>query len=48
MWICYFKNLLNGKEFEKVFYDQQEMNTFLTKCRYSKKIRFIGRQDVWA
>lgn len=44
---CYFRNLENGKTFSKVFDSPYLMNQFLTKCRYSKKIRCIGKVQVW-
>ena len=47
MWKCYFKNLENGKEFTKIFDSQYLMEKFLTKCRYSKKIKSIGKVKLW-
>lgn len=47
MFKCYFKNLENGKEFFKLFENPYEMNKFLTKCRYSKRIRCIGKTKLW-
>ena len=46
MYNCYFKNLETGKEFCKQFENPYLMNKFLTKCRYSKRIRFIGKTRV--
>lgn len=47
MWKCYFKNLENGKEFIKFFESQYLMEKFLTKCRYSKRIKSLGKVKVW-
>lgn len=47
MYICYFRDLNTNREFSKVFESPYLMNKFLTKCRYSKKIRLIGRTKVW-
>ena len=47
MWECYFKNLKSGEIFVKVFYSQYLMEQFLTKCRYSKKIRNIGKVKIY-
>ena len=46
MFRCYFKNVENGKEFCKEFDSPYLMNQFLTKCRYSKRIRLIGKTRV--
>lgn len=48
MWKCYFRNLDNGKEFSKIFESQYLMERFLTKCRYSKRIKCIGKVKQWA
>lgn len=42
MWKGYFRNLETGKIFTKMFDNDYEKRKFLTKCRYSKKIRFLG------
>lgn len=47
MYKCYFKNLENDKEFVKIFDNPYQMNQFLTKCRYSKRIKCIGKVKVW-
>lgn len=47
MYKGYFKNLLTGEVFEKIFDNQYEKNKFLTKCRYSKKIRSLGCVKIW-
>ena len=51
MWKGYFRNLETGKIFTKIFDNDYEKRKFLTKCRYSKKIRSLGcvRNDqlVW-
>ena len=47
MWKCYFRNLDNGKEFSKMFESQYLMERFLTKCRYSKRIKCIGKVKQW-
>lgn len=47
MYICYFKDLVNDREFCKKFSSPYLMNQFLTKCRYSKKIRFLGSSKQW-
>ena len=44
---CYCRNLENGKEFSKDFESPYLMNQFLTKCRYSKRIRCIGKVQLW-
>ena len=44
---CYFRNLENGKTFSKVFDSPYLMNQFLTKCRYSKRIRCICKVQVY-
>lgn len=46
MFKCYFKNLENGKEFCMAFESPYLMNQFLTKCRYSKRIRLIGKTRI--
>lgn len=48
MWKCYFRNLENNREFSKTFDSQYLMERFLTKCRYSKRIKCIGKVKVWA
>jgi len=48
MYICYFKNLINGEIFSKEFDSPYKMNKFLTKCRYSKKIQSLGSVQKWA
>lgn len=47
MYKCYFRNLENNKEFSKVFESPYLMNQFLTKCRYSKRIRLLGKVKLW-
>lgn len=47
MIIAYFKNLENGKEFSKEFYNEYDKREFLKKCKYSKKISYIGCTKVW-
>lgn len=42
MYTCYFKDLEKDRIFSKKFENPYLMNKFLTKCRYSKKIRYIG------
>lgn len=42
MWKGYFKNLKTGEIFTKVFKSPYMKNQFLTKCRYSKKIKSLG------
>lgn len=46
MFRCYFKNLENGNEFCKEFESPYLMNQFLTKCRYSKRIKLIGKTRI--
>lgn len=48
MYKCYFKNLNNNEEFYKLFDSPYLMNKFLNKCKYSKKIKYIGMVRVWA
>jgi hypothetical protein len=47
MYKCYFKNLEYGYEFTKTFDSPYLMNQFLTKCRYSKRIKLLGKTR-WA
>lgn len=47
MYICYFKDLIEDRIFSKKFDSPYLMNKFLTKCRYSKKIRCIGKSQQW-
>ena len=42
MWKGYFRNLETGKIFTKMFDNDYEKRKFLTKCRYSKKIKSLG------
>ena len=42
MYFCYFQDLEMDKVFSKVFESPYLMKKFLTKCKYSKKIRYIG------
>ena len=45
---CYFRNLDNNKIFSLKFDNPYEKNKFLTKCRYSKRIRYLGEgANVW-
>lgn len=50
MWKCYFKNLKTGVVFTKFFDNDYQKNIFMTKCRYSKKIKSLGsvRCDMFA
>lgn len=45
MWKCYFKNLKTDRVFTKFFKNDYQKNHFMTKCRYSKKIKSLG--SVW-
>lgn len=36
------QNLITGEVFSKYFYSPYKMNKFLTKVRYSKKIRKLS------
>ena len=47
MWECYFKNLETGEVFTKTFDSQYLMERFMTKCRYSKKIRSLGKVKLY-
>lgn len=47
MWKCYFRNLDTGKEFSIEFDNDYLMRQFLTKCRYSKRIKCIGKVKQW-
>lgn len=47
MWKCYFKNLKTGEIFTKFFDSPYLMKQFLTKCRYSKKIKSLGSVQVY-
>lgn len=42
MFKCYFKNLITGEIFTKIFDSPYLKDQFLTKCRYSKKIKSLG------
>ena len=42
MWKGYFKNLITGEIFTKIFQNDYEKRMFLAKCRYSKKIKSMG------
>lgn len=42
MYVCYFQDLEKDKIFSKAFESPYLMKKFLTKCKYSKKIRYIG------
>ena len=43
----YFKNLKTGEIFTKDFDSDYKKRVFLTKCRYSKKIKSLGCVKVW-
>lgn len=47
MWRVYLKNLQTGEEFHKEFESPYLMNQFLIKCRYSKKIKSLGKVKLW-
>ena len=47
MWKGYFKNLKTGEIFTKDFDSDYKKRVFLTKCRYSKKIKSLGCVKVW-
>lgn len=47
MWKGYFRNLKTGEIFTKMFDNDYDKRQFLTKCRYSKKIRSLGCVKVW-
>ena len=47
MWKCYLKNLEKDYTFEKYFDSQYLMNKFLTKVRYSKRLRLVGKIRVY-
>lgn len=42
MCICYFQDLLKDRIFPIKFDSPYKMRQFLKKCKYSKKIRYIG------
>lgn len=42
MYVCYFRNLKTNEIFSKTFENDYDKRQFLTKCRYSKKIRYLG------
>ena len=42
---CYFKNKDTGEEFSKTFTNEKDYSTFMIKCRYSKKITCIGKEQ---
>ena len=44
---CYFKNKETGEEFSKTFTNRKDYITFMIKCRYSKRIKCIGKEQ-WA
>ena len=46
MWKCYLKNLEKNYIFEKYFDSPYLMNKFLTKVRYSKRLRLVGTTKV--
>ena len=48
MWKGYFKNLKTGEIFTKEFDSDYKKRVFLTKCRYSKKIKSLGCVKIWA
>ncbi len=43
MYKCYFKNLEKDYTFSKVFDSPYLMNKFLTKVRYSKRLKLVGK-----
>ena len=45
MWICKFINKDTNEEFSKTFYTEKSYALFMTKCRYSKKITCIGKEQ---
>lgn len=47
MWKGYFRNLKTGEIFTKMFDNDYDKRKFLTKCRYSKKIRSLGCVKIW-
>lgn len=47
MFKCYFMNLKTGEIFTKEFDSPYLMKQFLTKCRYSKKIKSLGSVSVY-
>lgn len=47
MWKCYLKNVEKDYVFEKYFDSPYLMNKFLTKLRYSKKLKLVGKVKVY-
>lgn len=47
MYRCYFRDLETGKEFSKEYESPYEMNKFLNKLKYSKKLKCIGKVKLY-
>lgn len=47
MYRYYFQNLLNGETFYKDEENYGMMIKFINKCKYSKKIMYLGRTKLW-
>ena len=47
MWRVFLLNMKTNEEFYKDFDSPYLMNQFLTKCRYSKKVRTLGKVKLW-
>ena len=47
MWVCKFLNKRTNEEFSKTFFNEKDYALFMTKCRYSKKLKCIDKK-IWA
>ena len=45
MYEIHLLNLQSNKEFTKIFWNKKEVDTFVNKCKYSKKVKIISIQD---
>ena len=42
MWELVCLNLENNKRFSKIFYEYLAKESFIRKCKYSKKIKIVA------
>ena len=42
-------NLQSNKEFTKTYWNKKELDKFVNKCKYSKKVKIISIKDnsIW-
>jgi len=47
MYTVMLLDLKSNKRFDKTFSSPYQMNKFINKCRYSKKIKVLGVLNPW-